>query len=36
MINIVEIFKDFYFTKYLFIGITILGIVNIIKKIVWG
>lgn len=36
MLNIVEIFQEFYFTKYLFLGITILGIINILKKIVWG
>lgn len=36
MYNIVEIFIDFYFTKYLFVACGVLGAMCLIKKIVLG
>ncbi len=35
MINILEIFNSFYFTKYLFGSMAFLGVMLCIKKIIW-
>lgn len=32
----IGIFIDFYFTKYLFMGIAILGIMKCIKRLILG
>lgn len=36
MINILEIFKNFYFTKYLFMSVAFLGAMLCLKKIIFG
>ena len=36
MFNIVSIFSDFYFTKYLFGGVGFLGVMYCIRKLVLG
>ena len=34
LINILDIFKDFYFTDYLFMGMVFLGVMLCLRKLI--
>ncbi len=36
MINVIDVFSDFYFTKYLFGAMAFYGAFMLFKKVMWG